>query len=86
MRQRKVKVEEASSEPEDLTAWILQNGFADFVLMHTNEIVSGHKKETKILTIHSSYVMFSYPNLIKLLSMAHLIEIHVHAWVHLFPW
>ena len=27
-------------EPEDPTAWILDNGFAEFVLMHTNEIVS----------------------------------------------
>lgn len=26
--------------PEDPTAWILDNGFAEFVLMHTNEIVS----------------------------------------------
>jgi hypothetical protein len=24
----------------DGTAWILDNGFAEFVLMHTNEIVS----------------------------------------------
>ena len=33
----------AQSEPvnvDDPTAWILDNGFAEFVLMHTNEIVS----------------------------------------------
>jgi len=27
-------------EPKDPTAWILDNGFAEFVLLHTNEIVS----------------------------------------------
>ena len=27
-------------QPDDPTAWILENGFAEFVLMHTNEIVS----------------------------------------------
>jgi hypothetical protein len=26
--------------PSDPTAWIIENGFAEFVLMHTNEIVS----------------------------------------------
>ena len=34
----------AAAEPvemDDPTAWILDNGFAEFVLMHTNEIVSG---------------------------------------------
>jgi hypothetical protein len=25
---------------QDPTAWILENGFAEFVLLHTNEIVS----------------------------------------------
>jgi hypothetical protein len=37
-RRGKVVVE---PEPEDMTAWMLNNGFAEFVLMHTNEIVSG---------------------------------------------
>lgn len=27
-------------EPEDPTGWMLDNGFAEFVLMHTDEIVS----------------------------------------------
>ena len=34
------KVPPPVPEPEDPTAWILENGFAEFVLMHTNEIVS----------------------------------------------
>ena len=35
---KKKALEEAPEE--DMTAWILENAFAEFVLMHTPEIVS----------------------------------------------
>ena len=64
-------------EPEDPTGWILDNGFAEFVLMHTNEIVSN-------LTV-------TYGVICKILSSAILYfiaftEIHGDAWIYVLAW
>lgn len=43
------KIPEAMPPPADPTAWILDNGFAEFVLMHTNEIVSDNVSEAETI-------------------------------------
>ena len=73
-------------EPEDPTAWILENGFAEFVLMHTNEIVSlldycivPSKNMDKIFV--QGHDMYSFLNSVRSFI---LLEIHGDAWIYLF--
>jgi hypothetical protein len=74
--------------PSDPTgAFLLANGFAEFVLMHTNEIVSAIDARVEMCGLHccDRYIPYTaWPH--RCAFFFSLAEIYVHDWIHLHAW
>jgi hypothetical protein len=82
--------------PSDPTAFLLSNGFAEFVLMHSNEIVSGSKRRQRVEMIMNVWTA-AVRDIVQVVQVASshkharssvslFLEIHVHDWIHLYAW